>query len=199
MTKIEVITLLKKRILAQRLNIKIFITSYISIIFIGLFIINSFIIVMLSIIVFPLIFFVVIPYILQGYTLGGWLVRIQIVHIQVDIKKISLKLFLEKTIEEFKFFFRFRKERYSIYSNYPTVKFYLINSRGQFPFDEKLNLTVKSKENFILNNNKIEYYEIEDLKRNFDIEGKKFFFIVQNILYIIWFIVISFFYCFSIV
>jgi len=192
MTKIEVTNLLKKRILAQKLNIKIFRTSYVSIIFIGLLIINSLVAVILTIIIFPLVFFILIPYILNGYTLGGWLVGIQIVHVKLSTKKVSLRLYWEKNIEAFKFLFR--KERYSIYSNYPTVKFYPINSRGQFPFDEKLNLTVKLKGKEFYYTNKVEYYEIEDLKRNFDFEGKKISFIVQNVLYLIWFIVILLFF-----
>jgi len=191
MTKIEVTNLLKKRILAQKLNIKIFMTSYVSMIFIGLFIINSLEAVILTIVIFPLVFFVFIPYILNGYTLGGWLVGMQIVHLKSSTQKVSLKLYWEKSIEEFKFLFR--KERYSMYSNYPTVKFYPINSRGQFPFDEKLNLTIKLKGKEFYYTDKVEYYEIEDLKRDFDFEGKKISFVVQNLLYLIWFIVILFF------
>ncbi len=188
MTKAEVIFLLKRKILAQKLNMKIFLASYISMIFINLTIIKSYKCFIVIILLFPFIYFLLIPYFLKGFTPGGMIVGVKIVHINSPQEKIPFITYLKKLIYEFQFLFR--KEKYSIFSKFPAIKYYLINSLGQLPFDEKLNLTTIPKEEKLSKNfdkTKVIYYEIEDLDKNFDLFGRKKIFIVQIILYLFWF------------
>ena len=139
-------------------------------------VLDSLVVILLIVLFFPLIFFIFIPYLTNGYTIAGWLIGVKIINLSNKNNKLSLKKYSQRAIQEFKFFFR--RERYSIYSRYPLVKFYPINSYGQFPYDEILNTTIITKE--------IEYYEIEDVKKSFDTEGKNIWHKLILLLLALW-------------
>ncbi|HID92434.1 TPA: hypothetical protein EYP45_04935 [Candidatus Peregrinibacteria bacterium] len=189
--KKNILNLLKKRVSTLELDMKIFTVNYL-ILFVYSFLIanvlGSLVVILLIVVFFPLIFFIFIPYLTNGYTIGGWLIGVKIINLSNKNNKLSLKKYSKRAIHEFKFFFR--RERYSIYSRYPLVKFYPINSYGQFPYDEILNITIITKEIDIDFQKKIEYYEIEDVKKSFDTEGKNRWHKLEFLLLSLWLIII---------
>lgn len=189
----EIVNLLKKRVSTLKLDMRIFTISYLFVFlysFILAGILNSIFVIALVIIFFPLFFFVLIPYITNGYTVGGYITGVRVISLSNQRNRIPFNIFFKRALKEFKFYYQ--KEKYSIFSDYPLIKIYLINSHGQFLYDEKLNISVRVKKINIKYQEKIKYYELEDTKKDFDAEAKHKGGIKLDMMVILfWFLIIT--------
>ena len=169
MSKEEVILILKKRVSVQKLDIYMFFESYFFSLAIGIiFGLKFFTLFILCL--YPWIYFALLPYLTSGYTVAGWLFGVRIVEV-LDGKCISLLTYTKRIFYDIKLYLK--KEKYSVHSRFPLVKWYEINTLGQYKYDELLGIKAVVSTQKITESKPLEYFTIEDLEKKFDMEFKK--------------------------
>ena len=141
MTKKETILLLRKRFIGGVLDFYLFMI----LVFIvkRIFLIENILFASLGIF---FIYFSIIPFLTKGYRISGLLLGIKIV-------SFSKSYYYDLWMYSARIFFAFM----SIFSTF-FFRYVIVNSRGQLPYDEKLNTAVIGKATQIDKNEKIKYY-----------------------------------------